>query len=242
MAMATLRRGTPINVKYTHSAPVVAGDIIAGSDGRLRIARADIAANVEGEYAISGGIWEIAKPSGALTRGLPMFWDVAAAQIQNDQDNGTNYIFGYAHNAPASGDATAEVEFDPDGLRSRLRTLSHFVADPAADADLAATAIGAAPLQGGTVLSASLVLFGNTAGIDGSNTCAVTISDGAGNTIVTKTYGATPPTDAAINDLGAIDATHGVLTGGECVRAAVVNGTTANLPAYAIVVTILVDA
>lgn len=242
MPTAKYLRGKAEYIKYTHSAAVTAGDIIAASDGRILIAITDIAANVEGEYAVRGGVWEIAKPSGALTRGLPMFWDVAAAEIQNNFDSGTNYIFGWAHNAAASGDATAEVEFDPDGLRSRLRTLSHHVANPAAGADLAATPVGAAPLQGGTMLSADLVLHGSPAGIDDSNTSVVAIADGAGNSIVSKTYNTATQPASGINNLGSLDATHKVLTGGESVTVAVTNGAAADLPAYTIVITILVDA
>ncbi len=87
-----------------------------------------------------------------------------------------------------------------------------------------------------SLISAGLLLHGASAGIDGSNTCAVALADASTNAIVSKTYSTTPPTANDINDLGSLSATHKVLTAGECVTIAITNGTTAATPRMDLVI------
>jgi hypothetical protein len=126
---------------------------------------------------------------------------------------------------PATGDELA------DNLYHEARIE---IADLAAGADIAATTKFATPVAA-ELQSAHLLLQGASAGVDAGNTVVVALTDAAGNTIVTKTYGATPPTANALNNLGTLDATHKVLTAGEVVKLAITQGATADLPACTLV-------
>jgi hypothetical protein len=108
------------------------------------------------------------------------------------------------------------------------------VQDLAADGDQAALATWFSAGKV-TLISVGLALVGSSAGIDGSNTVAVTVANGA-NTIVTKTYGATPPTNNAVNDLGALSATYKEVAAGGVVNLAITQGATANLPPCKLVI------
>jgi predicted RecA/RadA family phage recombinase len=101
-----------------------------------------------------------------------------------------------------------------------------------AGADLAAGIVFAHP-RACTLVSVGYLAAGSDFGtIDDSNTSVFAVTDGAGNAIVTKTYNtATQPTASALNDLGALDGTHKVLTAGEVVKLAITNGATAKTPA-----------
>lgn len=71
---------------------------------------------------------------------------------------------------------------------------------------------------------------------DGSTSVFV-VTDGAGNTVVSKTYNTgTQPTANALNDLGALDGTHKILTAGEILKLAITNGATAKTPAGFLVI------
>lgn len=64
----------------------------------------------------------------------------------------------------------------------------------------------------------------------------VALTDGAGNAIVSKTFdNVTIPTNSGYDDLGALDATHKILTASEIVKVAVTNGATANPPSLFLV-------
>lgn len=106
-----------------------------------------------------------------------------------------------------------------------------------AGADLAATIQFAHP-RACTLTSIGYLAAGSDFGtIDGSNTSVFAVTDGAGNTIVSKTYNAgTQPVASALNDLGALDGTHKVLTAAETVSLAITNGGTAKTPAGFLVV------
>lgn len=74
-------------------------------------------------------------------------------------------------------------------------------------------------------------------GVDDSNTAVIAITDTAGNSIVSKTYNtATQPPNSTYGSLGALSATHKILTAGELVKMAVTTGTTADLPAFFLVI------
>lgn len=222
---------------YTPGSAKSAGDIVALGNGLLGVCVNDIAANVQGAVYIEGE-FKSAKPTGALAIDQPLYWDSGASEIQNDYDGGTNDPAGWVTRAAASGDASVYWRLDSAGLRAAHKTFQHHVADPAAGADLAATLMGAAPPDGAEIVSADISLHGAIAGIDDANTCVVAIKDAAGNTIVSKTYNTgTQPTASAKNNLGALSATHKVLTAGEGVTGEVTNGATANLPAYSLIVT-----
>lgn len=111
------------------------------------------------------------------------------------------------------------------------------VEDLAAGADIAARPVAALPTAM-TLVSASLLAQGAFAGIDAGNTMVVDIKDGAGNTIITKTYNnVTVPVANAANDLGTPDATQKLLTANEVVTMSITNGATANPPAMVLQLT-----
>jgi len=115
------------------------------------------------------------------------------------------------------------------------RAIIH-VEDLAADADIANRPIFVAPDAGVTLVSIGILTEGAPAGVDDSNTSVIALKDDAGNTIVTKTYNtATQPPSSDYEDLGTLDGTHKVLSAGEHVTLSVTNGTTADLPAFSVI-------
>ena len=120
----------------------------------------------------------------------------------------------------------------------RCNTTVIQVEDLAAGADIAARSEMTAPLSGATILKAGIVLKAASAGVDAGNATTVALKDKAGNTIVTKTYddAPVPPAAGIYDDLGAIDATHGILTANEVVEIVITQGATADFPAFIIVV------
>lgn len=105
------------------------------------------------------------------------------------------------------------------------------IAGLGAGADLAA-AIQFAHPRACTLVSVGYLVAGTDFGtIDAGNTSVFTVTDGAGNSIVEKTYNAgTQPVASALNDLGALDANNKVLTAAETVKLAITNGATAKTP------------
>ena len=117
---------------------------------------------------------------------------------------------------------------------ARTHILSYQVEDLAAGADIAARAIFEVPAGfAATVVSASIIMLGASAGVDDANTSVIALSDGT-NDIVTATYktSALPPAANASASLGEPAADHKILAAGEKLHLVVTNGATANLPAF----------
>ncbi len=134
---------------------------------------------------------------------------------------------------PVSGDATlaASGELTLNAAHQEQTVLVP-IAALGAGADLAATIQFAHP-RALTLASVGYLACGTDFGtIDNDNTSVFAVTDGAGNSIVSKTYNtATQPVASALNDLGALDATHKVLTAAETVSLAITNGASAKTPA-----------
>lgn len=123
---------------------------------------------------------------------------------------------------------------------AKTRVLSYQIEDLGAGADIAARAIFVTPAGlDATITSVDIIPQGTNAGIDDSNTCVIAIADGAGNSIVSKTYNtSTPlPGSGVVGNLGSLDGTYKVLSAGEKLTVAVTNGATANPPALMLQVT-----
>src|SRR5688572_1792823 len=105
------------------------------------------------------------------------------------------------------------------------------IEDLAAGGGIAARAEWCAPTEGAEIKKLGIVPKGASAGIDDSNTAVLVVTDGGGNTIVSKTYDTAnqPPAANAYGSLGNPDATHRVLTASEVVRLAVTQGAAADL-------------
>jgi len=110
------------------------------------------------------------------------------------------------------------------------------VADLAAGADIA-TVNSFISMLASEIEEIGIMTKGTPAGIDDSNTAVIAVADLAANVIVSKTYDtANQPPDEAYESLGALDATHKVLTAGEIVTLAVTQGAAANLPAFDVII------
>jgi len=109
------------------------------------------------------------------------------------------------------------------------------VEDLAAGADIAHREIFVHP-RAVTLVSIGILTEGAPAGVDDANTVAIAVNDDASNTIITKTYntGTQPPTND-YEDLGALDGTDKVLTAAEHLWASVIQGATADMPGFSLI-------
>ena len=123
--------------------------------------------------------------------------------------------------------ATNEIILRIDPNRLLIKTVTHAVEDLAANADIAARAIHAFKKEGWIVGARVTNQATAAAGIDGSNTCVVTLAIDAG-TVVAETFDATTtfPGANAQETLGALANTHA--NAGDILTLAVTNGTTAD--------------
>jgi hypothetical protein len=162
-----------------------------------------------------------------------------AAMAANYFDNATTDA-KFAANAFAA-DADSRAKF-ADGIwtlakladKARYHILSYQVEDLGADADIDGRPIFVAPSGlDVTLVSASIIPQGTAAGIDDSNKCIITLTDGT-NDIVEKEFntGTAFPAEGVVTDLGSLDETHKVLASGETLYFSVTNGATANPPAF----------
>jgi len=172
-------------------------------------------------------------------------YDAVALTIDKCTDVGAvGYVAGKL--LVADGDSFEEVALSGDGTLAADGTLTlnaahseqHamvHVEDLAANADIAARPVFVHP-RALTLKSIGILTEDAPAGIDDSNTCVIALKDDAGNTIVTKTYNTgTQPPSSDYEDLGTLDETHKVLAAGEHVTLTVTQGTTADMPAFTVV-------
>lgn len=87
-----------------------------------------------------------------------------------------------------------------------------------------------------TVNAVFLLSKGAPAGIDNSNTVVLTLKDDSGNTLLAKTYnaGAQPPTNDAEDLSSLLNSSYTELSAGDHLTLTVTQGTTANMPAFAL--------
>ena len=109
------------------------------------------------------------------------------------------------------------------------------VEDLAAGADISARPVFVHP-RAVTLVSVGILTEGAPADVDDSNTAVVALADDGSNEIVSKTYDTgTQPPSSDYEDLGTPDATHKALAAGEHVTLSVTQGTTADLPAFSVI-------
>lgn len=123
--------------------------------------------------------------------------------------------------------ASNEIILRIDSGRQLVKSITHIVENLAAGADIAARAIHAFEKDGWIVSARVVNQASAAAGIDGSNTCVVTLSNTAG-TVVTETFDGTTTFPAAntAQDLGSVANTH--VTSNDVLTLAVTNGSTAD--------------
>ena len=85
-----------------------------------------------------------------------------------------------------------------------------------------------------TFSKATILTEGTPAGIDNSNTAVLTLKNGVGSTIVTKTYNtANQPPSSGYGDIGTLSLTS--IVAGDIITMSLVQGATANMPAFSII-------
>jgi predicted RecA/RadA family phage recombinase len=242
----TTRWATGKTVDYTPLVDVDAGTPVQVA-GVVGIAILDIAAGERGALALDGH-FKGAKAAASVTAGEVVGWDADGDPAVGEAGTGCyttaeadwDFRVGLAlYDADA---AEGEVCFDLNRHPSEL---------PAADAaeqmavipveDLAAGEnISSRPVfvhpSGTTLAEVGILTHGSPAGIDNVNTAMIKLSDDSDNTIVSKTYNiGTQPPDGGYESLGEPDATHKVLSAAEHAVLTVTQGTTADLPAFSLV-------
>lgn len=161
-----------------------------------------------------------------------------AVLLRNTNGTDENRIYVRAANTwealPALTIASESVTLAKLATTSKTNIFSYQVEDLSAGGDIADRVIFVSPSGlDVTLVSASIIPQGSSAGIDDSNTCVIKLSDGT-NTIVEATYDADPafPAAAAVTSLGALSETYKVLSASEKLYLSVTNGATANPPAF----------
>ena len=98
-----------VQLDYTPSADVTAGDIINLGVSLVGVAANDIAANQLGSLS-TAGVYEIAKPTGAMIAGAVVDFDPDTSKLIATTTGGDDaFLIGRVVYAAASADATAFV-------------------------------------------------------------------------------------------------------------------------------------
>lgn len=233
-----------VSIDHTPAQAVAAGDVVVLDDGLVTIAKLPIPAQTLGAVD-TVGVFDGRKVNGPIDAGEPVYWDAdgnpqggTAGTGALTTDDTAGPFAGYAIAAALTADervrfllrSMTETDFVGTNAAHREQIVFIPIENLAADADIAARPVFAAP-RAGVLLSAALLAQGSFTGVDNSNTMVVLLDDGT-NTIVTRTYNAsTVPTNNGVNDLGSLSETHQVLTANEIVRLSITNGTAADPPA-----------
>lgn len=245
------------SIDHTPGSAVSAGDVVVQGD-LIGVAKLDIAANALGALAIVG-VFDFPKVTGAISAGDEVFWDDDGDPVGGTAGSGA--VTKTAADGKYCGVAIAGAAESAETVRIVLQSLPALtgdvvsngnsatlddahaeqsvivpVEDLAADGDIAARPIFVHP-RAVTIVSVGILTQGSPAGVDDANTAVLALKDDAANTILTKTYDtANQPPDGDYEDLGTPDATHKVLAAGEHVTLDVTQGTTADLPAFSLVI------
>jgi len=231
-------------INFTPGADLAGGDIIV-TGGLIGGVDQAIASGNLGALNIEA-VRECAKvASVAFSVGDHVFWDEDGTPSGGDPGTGccVNWVTAISSGARYLGkcvvaalaaDTTVRVLLAPEAT-SPIRTVSIAIEDLAAGADFTARPLFNPPWPC-QLVRAGILTLGAPAGVDDSNTAVIALTDGAGNSIVSKTYNtAAQPPSGAYGSLGALDATNSLLTADELVKIAVTQGTTANLPGFFVV-------
>jgi len=98
--------GYPIKEDYTPASVAVnAGDVVPNGQ-EMGIAHVDIAVGVLGALSMGGGVYRGPKASGAIGKGVKVYWDQTNNVVTTTSTN--NAQLGICSKAAASGDTTVE--------------------------------------------------------------------------------------------------------------------------------------
>ena len=220
-ASTRVYKGALVGLKSDgHARGLVAGDVFVG------VAYEDID-NTSGSDADKSvrvytlGDFGHAIASAAIADvGRPVF--ASADDTMTFDGDGNSYV-GTVEDFVSAGEVIVRLDTAGD----RVKTITHTIEDLAAGADIAARAIhaftAAAWVVGARVVNQATA----AAGIDNSNTCVITLKNGA-STIVTETFDATTTFPAANTQqtLGTVGNTQAVK--GDEITVSVTNGATAD--------------
>lgn len=225
-----------VSLAYTPGSAVTAGDVVV-QGSVVGIAKLDIEASRRGNLCVAG-VFEVPKDASVVGGfGERLYWDADGSPVGGTALSGAfskeargNAFAGWSIEAAAADVGTVRMLLQLPGQAEETVLLP--IAALAAGADLAATIQFAHP-RAVTLVSVGYLAAGTDFGtVADAATSVFAVTDGAGNSIVSKTYNtATQPVASALNDLGSLDATHKVLTAGETVSLAITNGSTAKTPA-----------
>ncbi|MEP0848607.1 MAG: DUF2190 family protein [Phycisphaerae bacterium] len=240
MAQATfVQEGKAID--YTPAADVAAGAVVV-QNGLVGFAKTPIAANALGALAVEG-VFDVAKANEAVSFGDVVHWDADGDPVGGTtgtgaatKTGGDNALLGRAIKDAVAGDATVRVLVVRDAPGEEEQVTLVAVEDLGAGADISARPVFVSP-DAVELVSVGILTQGAPAGVDDANTAVIALKDDAGNVIVSKTYNtANQPPSSDFADLGALDPTHKVLAASEHVTLDVTQGTTANMPAFLLVI------
>ena len=230
------------SIDYTPGSDVAAGDVVV-QGSLVGIAKTPIAANALGALAIVG-VFDVAKAQEAFaTVGGKVHWDAdgdpyggtAGSGCYTNVEADWDFRTGVALYDAADTDAVLYFDLNRFSGDPAERLALVRVEDLAAGADISGRPIFVHPRKV-TLSSVGILTEGAPADVDDSNTAVLEVADDADNSIVSKTYStATQPPDADYEDIGALSATHKVLAAGEHLKLNVTQGTTADLPAFSLV-------
>jgi len=232
------------SIDYTPGSDVNAGDVVVQKD-LVGVAKLDIVANTLGALAVVG-VFDIQKANEAFSAGDEVYWDADGDPYGGDAGTGAatgtaagNVSMGYALADAGATDTTVRTVLQSNAALNAEDTEQLAiipVEDLAANGDIAARPIFVHP-RAVTLTSLGILTEGSPAGVDDDNTAVIAVADDASNAIVSKTYNtAAQPPDTDYADLGALDATHKVLAAEEHITLSVTQGTTADLPAFSVIV------
>lgn len=107
------RRGVCVTAQYTHNAAIAEGEVLVVNKVPM-IAGGDYAANQEGSYYISGGLWE-GVPDAAIGGNKPVWWDDTNNKFT--ETSTSNQHFGLtAPKGSTDTNTKIVVRFEPQGL------------------------------------------------------------------------------------------------------------------------------
>lgn len=117
-----------------------------------------------------------------------------------------------------------------------IKTFAYKVEDLTAGSDISARPIWEDPTNSIYIESIGILTEGSPAGVDDSNTAVISVLNGS-NAIVTATYNtASQPPSSDYASLGTLSATYRSVSPATLIKLTVTNGTTANLPAFQVLI------
>jgi hypothetical protein len=203
-----------------YAQPLLAGDAFAG----IAYEETDNTVGANGAMTVrvytQGDFGHALAGAAAADVGRPVF--ASADNVLTFSGAGTSYA-GVVQDVPAAGQIILRI----DPARSLVKTITHFVEDLAAGADIAARSIHSFDALAWVVAGRVLNQITAAVGINDANTCVVAVSTAAG-TVASKTFDTANPFPAVNAAAGMGNVTNARVAAGSVMTLTVTNGATAN--------------